>query len=33
MVRRDIVEIALWLGLGAAILAAALGPLLAWYFQ
>jgi hypothetical protein len=32
MVRRDYLEIAAWLGLGAIAFAAFLGPLLAWYF-
>jgi len=31
MPRRNYLEIAAWLGLGAAVFAACLSPLLAWY--
>jgi len=33
MVRRNLLEVAMWLGLGMVVLACAIGPLLAWYFQ
>ena len=30
---RELLEVALWLGLAVVIAAAALGPLLGWYFK
>jgi hypothetical protein len=30
---RELLEVALWLGLAVVIVAAAIGPLLGWYFQ